>query len=254
MRQTSAPRWLNALALFLFVVASLPIAYWNTALFQWINHWSAPGLEPVLGILSGLGDGLIVALLLTMLAMLRLRAGLTGLLAFLLSGLLAQILKRLFDMPRPPAVLEHVHLLGPALYSHSFPSGHATSCGVMLALAVSLWSWKDGRTMLTLALFLSAAIGRIYGGVHFPWDVWVGLWLGVVSMLACWHGARNWPWERWRCHPWTPRLLALIALVESAVLGLGYHVQPTTAQPLALPLAVLGLLALRAQRLRPPKG
>jgi len=101
----------------------------NIALFRLINDAHNPVLDGFFGIVSGFGDGLVIALLCALIMLFRLRLGLAAMLAFITSGLLAQFLKRLFDMPRPPALLENVHVLGAPLTSHSFPSGHSASDG-----------------------------------------------------------------------------------------------------------------------------
>ncbi|MDQ6979794.1 MAG: phosphatase PAP2 family protein, partial [Mariprofundaceae bacterium] len=89
-----------------------------------------------------------------------------------------------------------------------------------------------------------AAIGRVYGGVHFPIDVWVGLWIGVATMLVCWRVSASWPCEQWQASAWLPRILGSIVLIEAAVLGLGYHIQPATARPLLLVLPLTALMIL----------
>ncbi|MDX8404960.1 MAG: phosphatase PAP2 family protein [Mariprofundus sp.] len=213
-------------------------------LFRLINDAHTPAGDLFFGVVSGLGDGLVIALLCSLLMLFRLRLGIAALTAYLLSGLLAQIIKRLFDMPRPPAVLEHVHLLGSKLMSHSFPSGHSTSDGVMVLLAFLIWSQKDWRSWGVAALFVLAGIGRIYGGVHFPVDVAVGLSIGIATMWAMWRWSAAWPVQRWQQSPWSWKIPGLIVAIEAAVLGLGYHMQPSTAQPLALLLPVVALMLL----------
>jgi len=217
---------------------------WNISLFEAINGANSPFGDAIMGIISGLGDGLIVALLCAIVCMYRLRLGVAATLAFLLSGIIAQLIKRTWDLPRPPAVLENVHLLGSALQSHSFPSGHATSDGVMLCLACLLWTCRDWRTYGMASLFLLAAIGRIYGGVHFPLDVMVGLSIGIISMLLCHRWSKQWQVEAWQKSTWWWRIVGMIVVIEAAVLGLGYHMQPSTAQILSLifPIIALGLV------------
>jgi len=211
-------------------------------LFRLINDSHNSILDGLFGIVTGLGDGLVIALLCSLLMLFRLRLGMASLAAFILSGLLAQLIKRFFDVPRPPAVLEHVHVLGAALQAHSFPSGHATSDGVMVLAAFLLWSIRDWRSWLVGLLFLVAAIGRIYCGVHFPLDVAVGLMLGVACMWFFWRLSANWPVKQWQLSPWSWKIVGLIVLIEAVVLGLGYKLQPSTAQPLALALPVASLL------------
>ncbi len=217
------------------------------ALFRWINDAATPWLDGVFGIVSGLGDGLAVALLCAVAMLFRLREGLAMLAAFVMSGLIAQLLKRLFDAPRPPAVFDHVHVLGQPLTAHSFPSGHATSDGVMLAAGFLLWGVRDARAWLVAALFLLAAIGRIYGGVHFPSDVAAGLAIGMGCMMLCWRWSARWPVGRWLASPWRWKLPGLLVLALAGVMGLGYRMQPATAQPLALLLPVMALALLLRQ-------
>lgn len=214
-------------------------------LFRLINNAHSPAGDVFFGITSGLGDGLIVALICSLLMLFHLRLGIAAMLAFIVSGLFAQILKRIFDMPRPPAVLENVHVLGASLMSHSFPSGHSTSDGVMVLAAFLLWSVKDWRRWLAGVIFFLAAYGRVYGGVHFPIDVIAGMTIGAATMWLCWKGSRNLPIKLWETSPWAWKIPGLITVIQAAVLGLGYRVQPSTAQPLSLivPVAVLVIVA-----------
>ena len=220
----------------------LELMDWNVSLFRMINVAHSDVADTVLGLITGLGDGLIVALCCAMLCMYRLRLGVAATAAFILSGLLAQMIKRTWDMPRPPAVLEHVHVLGAALQSHSFPSGHSASDGVMICLAFLIWLRRDWRAYAVAGLFLLAAYGRIYVGVHFPLDVMVGLMLGIVSMWLCHRWSLGWSVTRWQGSSWWWRIVGLIVVIESAVLGLGYRVQPSTAQGLAMIFPILGLV------------
>ncbi|MDQ6982747.1 MAG: phosphatase PAP2 family protein [Mariprofundus sp.] len=213
-------------------------------LFRLINDAHSPFGDLFFGTVSGLGDGLVIALLCSLLMLFRLRPGIASLLAYLVSGLVAQILKRLFDMPRPPAVLDHVHVLGHSLNSHSFPSGHATSDGVMVLLAFLIWSRSDWRSWGVGALFVLAAVGRIYGGVHFPVDVVAGLVIGMLTMWIFWRWSSVWPIKTWGNSPWAWKIPGLIVAVEAAVLGLGYHVQPSTAAVLTLIMPVASLFIL----------
>ncbi|MDQ6950511.1 MAG: phosphatase PAP2 family protein [Mariprofundales bacterium] len=239
------------LTLALLVGLTIPVLIWNLELFTFINgHNNAP-LDRLFGLISGLGDGLIAVVVILAVAMFRAREGCAALAAFILSGLFAQLIKRLFDLPRPPAVFEHVHLLGAALRSHSFPSGHATTDGMMAAATLLIWRGEERSiAWMVASFFVLAAIGRIYGGVHFPRDVWVGWWIGIATMAACWYWSARWPVAKWQQLPWWPSILALLLAICAGVLGLGYRVQPSTAQPLALlvPVIALYLLAKRWKR------
>ncbi len=200
--------------------------------------------DAIFGVISGLGDGLVVALICTLLMLFRFHLGGAALAAFMVSGLIAQLLKRMFDLPRPPAVLTNVHVLGGRLTAHSFPSGHATSCGVMVLLAFLIWKRSDWRAWVVASLFFLAAYGRIYGGVHFPLDVVVGLAVGMTTMWVFWRWSKQWPVAVWEKSAWYLKVIGLAAAIEAAVLGLGYHIQPSTARPLALVLPIAALVIL----------
>lgn len=214
------------------------------ALFRLINDAHSPLGDLFFGTVTGLGDGLVISLLCSLLMLFRLRAGIAAQLAFIVSGLLAQLLKRIFDMPRPPAVLDHVHVLGHSLTSHSFPSGHAASDGVMVLLAFLIWSPRDWRSWAVAMLFILAAIGRIYVGVHFPLDVAAGLIIGILTMWLCWRWLATWPVKTWEKSTWAWKIPGFIVAAEAAVLGLGYHIQPSTATALTLIMPVAALFIL----------
>ncbi len=223
----------------------IPAWRFNHPLFLWINGRHGAAADAVLGVVSGLGDGLVAVVLLTALMLWRFEAGLAGMAGYVLSGTMAQILKHLFDMPRPPAVFDHVHVLGAALTSRSFPSGHAATDGTMAVLCLYLWGMRDGWAWAGVALYLAAAYGRIYGGVHFPFDVLTGLMLGWISMVLCWRGLKH-PRvaprvASWARSVWGWRTPAMLLVTEAVVLGMGYRIQPSTAQPLAFGLSVMAL-------------
>ncbi len=243
-RPTPHPRSRAPLYLLSIVAGALLAVAWrfNHPLFLLLNGWHGAFADALLGVLSGLGDGLPAVVLVTSLMLWNFRAGLAGLAGYLLSGLLAQVLKHTFDMPRPPAVFEHVHVLGAALTAHSFPSGHATTDGTMAMLCLCLWGTRDWKAWMGVALFLVAAYGRIYGGVHFPLDVVTGLILGFASMAACWRWSGHPVVAGWAESPWSWRAPAVLLMVEAAVLGTGYHMQPSTAQVLAPVLSVAALV------------
>ncbi|HXH64537.1 MAG TPA: phosphatase PAP2 family protein [Mariprofundaceae bacterium] len=219
----------------------VPAWYFNHPLFLLINGWHGAAADAVLGVISGLGDGLPAVVLLTALMLWRFQAGLAGMAGYAMSGILAQVLKHLFDMPRPPAVFEHVHVLGAALTSRSFPSGHSATDGTMAVLCLYLWGVRDGRAWAGMALFLVAAYGRIYGGVHFPFDVATGLMLGWISMVVCWQWFQHQRFAAWGRSAWGWRAPAMLLVVEAVVLGMGYRIQPSTARPLAFALSVAAL-------------
>lgn len=99
-------------------------------------------------------------------------------LAVLLSVLAVQLLKAVFDRPRPEEILV-VSDLG------SFPSGHVANAATM-AVALGLifrrtWIWYVGA-LYTLAMALS----RTYLGAHWMSDTVGGLLLGAGIAVIVW--------------------------------------------------------------------
>jgi len=107
--------------------------------------------------------------------------------AFLLSGLLALLLKNAFSMPRPK------QFFAPGQYGHfiegvtnlgfaSFPSGHTTS---IFALATLLAFFAEDRRLKMAFLLGAVAVGysRIYLGQHFLGDVLMGSCIGTATAI-----------------------------------------------------------------------
>ncbi len=104
------------------------------------------------------------------------------------SGALATTLLKLgFDRPRPDIVTH-----GQAVYTASFPSGHAMLSAVTyLTLGALLAGAQQALRLkvyvLGLGVLITGAVGvsRIYLGVHWPTDVLAGWTAGAAWALAC---------------------------------------------------------------------
>jgi undecaprenyl-diphosphatase len=111
-----------------------------------------------------------------------------------LGGLvLNEVLKLIFDRPRPDLALPSIRV-----FSSSFPSGHALlSCAAYLtmgALAARGSPTAAIRTYLMgAAILLAFLVGtsRVYLGVHYPTDVLAGWCIGAAWALACWQVAKE---------------------------------------------------------------
>ena len=164
----------------------------KAASFVDLNPYHRTTLDTLFAWITFLGDGTFsVIVILFFLIRRRWSKATQVLAAFLLSALLAQILKNAFSMPRPkqffapgvyPYFIDGVTHLGFA----SFPSGHTTSI-FALATMLALFT-KDQR--VKLACLLGAVVvgySRIYLGQHFLGDVLMGSVVGtVVAVLVHW--------------------------------------------------------------------
>ena len=92
------------------------------------------------------------------------------------------ILKKFLKRTRPFEVVEGVRLLIKSPKDTSFPSGHSSS-SMACAMAVLLTAGNVlGMTCLVLALLM--CFSRIYVGVHFPFDVIVGAFVGIIITIV----------------------------------------------------------------------
>lgn len=121
----------------------------------------------------------------------------------LFAGLVVQILKRLFDMPRPKLFFaEHFPSLslpyveGVNVHSvHSFPSGHTVSV-FALFFCLSLITRQRRWQLFYFLVAMLVGFSRIYLSQHFAEDVLVGSIVGVVFafIYALFHQNLKAPW------------------------------------------------------------
>ena len=142
-----------------------------------------------------LGDGLFVGVLILLLFAIErhYKKPLELLTVYGFTGIMANILKKIFDSPRPKLYFQSkaymqfvpgvdVHLFG------SMPSGHTVT-----AFAVALFFsnyYSRGKAWLQIVLLLLATlvgISRVYLNQHFFEDVAVGSFLGIVLTIAILH-------------------------------------------------------------------
>ena len=154
-----------------------------------LNPYHQTTLDAVFAWITFLGDGTFTVIVFVLFLLKRRWSGATQIIAaFLLSGLLAQILKRLFSMPRPmqffpagqyPYFIKGVTHIGFA----SFPSGHSTS---IFALATLLAIFTKDQRLKVGCLLGAVLVGysRIYLGQHFLGDVLMGSFIGIGTALG----------------------------------------------------------------------
>ncbi|HVS95473.1 MAG TPA: phosphatase PAP2 family protein [Puia sp.] len=167
-----------------------------------LNPYHRTTLDSVFAWITFLGDGTFSVIVIAVLLLRRRWSPAVQVTAaFLLSALLAQVLKRLFSMPRPmqffpagqyPYFIKGVTHLGFA----SFPSGHSTT---IFALATMLAILTGDRRWKVVYLLAAVLVGysRIYLGQHFLGDVLMGSCIGIwTSVLVHWvvvRKAQAWP-------------------------------------------------------------
>ncbi len=160
--------------------------------FQLLNSFHTTQMDLFFIYYTIAGDGLISVAAVMCLAILKKRKeALTLLIAYISSGLFAQLLKNIISEPRPQLYFKQLTIQynyfvnGVTLYSNnSFPSGHTTSAFAM-ATVIALLS--NNKSISILSLFLAALVGysRVYLAQHFLSDVLAGAFIGIVfGMLS----------------------------------------------------------------------
>lgn len=165
--------------------------------FRMLTAYHSPEADLFFRKITHLGDGIFILALAAVLALRKkyfLSIGIVG--GYLVSGLFAQLGKKLLNLPRPRAFFEamgetvyqvpglEVHMKG------SFPSGHTASVFALaifliLALPYRWYSW------IVLAGALLVGYSRIYLSQHFPIDVWAGAMIGTISGTMVFGWMRN---------------------------------------------------------------
>lgn len=158
--------------------------------FFLLNSVHNPTLDYFFILITNLGDGKI-ALIISAFALFLYKKkiyALSLLYAFLVSGIIAQVLKRLVDTPRPKLYFangEYTQFIDGIKIAtqHSFPSGHtATAFAITAVIIIFIKNRKWQIPMLTIASLVGYS--RIYLGQHFLLDVLVGAIIGCLSGIA----------------------------------------------------------------------
>lgn len=93
-------------------------------------------------------------------------------------------LKPLVAERRPYLSLPHVEVLLTRTTGYSFPSGHATVAGAVIVGL--LMARRPVASGLAIVLGLLLGFGRVYTGMHYPFDVVGGLVVGGVVVAVTW--------------------------------------------------------------------
>lgn len=233
---------LGALAL-LMILAQLAtatplLAPFNSLTLAWFSQLRGPLLDPVMILLTLVGDPPVV---MAAAGLAALAFGIRGFYgaalhivgAALLTGLLVWALKDLTAIPRPDRVF------GPPA-SGAFPSGHTAGMTMVATLAASFIARESRhrrrwRFYLVSSLpILLVALSRLYLGVHWFTDVVAGLLLGLFVA-----GLTRVSYSRYDNIPLTPDA-SLLAAGVAWVLFLIWYVADNWAQAALLYAPVPG--------------
>jgi undecaprenyl-diphosphatase len=94
---------------------------------------------------------------------------------------LVEAVKMVIAFPRPQQILHNVHALSTFGSFDSFPSAH-TAFAFAIATFVYHYFKPTGKLLFLVAILIG--ISRIFVGVHFPLDVFVGACIGALVPLC----------------------------------------------------------------------
>ena len=210
-------RWHHILFIFLVGWVLAPIVYeFNHNLFFVINGFANGAFSWPMLCMTTLVDATMVIILLSLLQPFRRKLLLPILATLCIGGLIVASIKYLYPTRRPLLVFGYakVFFIGNKAVARGFPSGHSFTAMVFARFLMGNTTGLIRYAFLLVGIF--GGLSRIYIGVHFPIDVWVGCFLGyLLSEIAIlYHGRIEKRYEILeRFEPWFVSLLGLIACV-----------------------------------------
>ena len=169
----------------------------KAATFIALNGYHASWLNIFFINYTYLGDGIfaIIIVALCFFVLKKKQEGWAQLIAYLSSGLVAQIIKNIFSAARPKAFFEpgkYLYFIDNITLSNtsSLPSGH-TATAFALATVLALYTENKGWQLLVLLGAVLVGYSRIYLGQHFLSDVLLGAFIGSICAPVSVWAARN---------------------------------------------------------------
>lgn len=232
--------WLPLIPLAIWGVVS--VFFTKTQTFYYLNALAREWPDSVWGFFVNLGNGWGLYALAFPLLLFAPRIMMAAILSGIPAGILSRSLKLLFEVPRPPAVLDNstFFILEEAMHAHSLPSGHAmTAFAVATALYFAIAQSARKPFFWLFILATLAGLARIAIGVHWLDDVLLGAALGLLSGLIGVVMCSYLPDSLFMPRAWLMRLIAIVGVFNVYLLA-------TSKLDLILnqPLQVLGIVTI----------
>lgn len=166
----------------------------DVSIFQFINQFAGKWmLADGAAIFFAKYSGYVLIAVLIMLAILNRRRWLKVFLwalgaAFVSRFVITEIIRFLFDRPRPFEQLDVTQLLahGPEA---SLPSGHAA---FYFALGWFLFFYNKKLGTAFLAVTLLMTFARVFSGIHYPADILAGFGVGLLCAAGAYFTYKKW--------------------------------------------------------------
>lgn len=233
-------------------LSSLVLMHWNTLNvggFAAVQSWTRVLPDAAWSAITICGAGIAAYALLTPTLAWRPRWMAAALAAAPFSVGYSRLLKHLYGLPRPAAVLDptSIHVIGATLRANSFPSGHAVTAFTVAAVLVFASRTPQLTALWAVPLALLVAVSRIAVGAHWPADLaagaaggWTAGVLGVAIAMR---------WRVWNTIAGI-RIMAIAAVCIGAALFVSDLRQPS-AVPLQYALGLLAFASGMVAALRP---
>ena len=171
----------------------------KSELFIFTNNYHNPFFDDFFKLVTLLGDGMVCVFVVLLLLFFKFRYAVLAALAFIYSSLVIQILKHLFNAPRPIKYFENIapiHTIPgyPIHQWNSFPSGHTASIFTLAVILTCLISNKL-RHWIILPLAMLTAFSRVYLAQHFMEDIIAG---AIIAVILTFH--LIWFLENTKCY------------------------------------------------------
>jgi membrane-associated phospholipid phosphatase len=173
----------------LFITAPFLFLYTKGDIHFYVNQYHTGFFDILFAHLTFVGDGLFIILPVLILLFFSLRHAVFLTTAYFSTGIVTQILKRVFfdDALRPSKLLEELGTLrlvdGVEILSGlSFPSGHATSAFAMFT-CLALIIQNRYIKLLCFIMATVVAFSRVYLSQHFLIDITAGSLIGTLGAL-----------------------------------------------------------------------
>ena len=174
---------INILSIFFFICFTALVYFNNTYLFYFINYLGSFFPSTFWIILTEFGNAYILLGLLSVLFIRYPVLTTRVIIAMLISTIIVRLGKQFFGVIRPPGVLslDTFNLIGNPITLNSFPSGHATTISSFIGIFFLSANLKVMSKFFLVIFLLFTCISRITIGVHWPFDVLIGIYTGFLS-------------------------------------------------------------------------
>ncbi|MDN5285141.1 MAG: Membrane-associated phospholipid phosphatase [Mucilaginibacter sp.] len=169
----------------LCVCLIIKFLYTREEIYYAVNGLNSSWADAIAPYITDIGDGVTAITLSVVVALFSYRKALLLASSYAVTSIVAQILKYIFDAPRPKTYfahdLSHIHFVKGVyiLLLHSFPSGHTVSI-FSATVVITYLSKNKGWGVPALLVALLVGYSRMYLSQHFFEDVMAGSVIGVI--------------------------------------------------------------------------